>query len=173
MRCEWVQEVKWLEVMQEPNLTNNPMLLPEIPSATNLQLKPDTNDVVKSIPDVVIPDVTRRRFQQLLDVKYNSIVSKSAADIGRPNLIEMDIPTDGPPVASKPYTVQLKYREFVEHEIKQLEEAGIISQGMSDWQSPILVLLKKEECTENSSDPSTTTSNNSNKYHHRQLTSEI
>ena len=74
-KCEQVQEVKWSEVTQEPELTNNPKSLPDIPCATNLQLEPNTNDVVKSIPDAVIPNVTRRRLHQLLDIKYNSIVS--------------------------------------------------------------------------------------------------
>ena len=57
-------------------------------------------------------------------------MSKSATDIGRTNLIELDILTEGPAVASKPYTIPLKCREFVDHEIKQLEEAGIISRSM-------------------------------------------
>ena len=35
--------------------------------------------------------------------------------------MELDIPTEGLPVATKPYTVQLKYKEFVEHEIKQTQ----------------------------------------------------
>ena len=48
-------------------------------------------------------------------------------DIGRTNLIELDIPMEGPLIMSKPYTVLLKYHEFVDNEIKQLEEAGIIS----------------------------------------------
>ena len=53
-------------------------------------------------------------------------------DIGRTNLIKLDIPMEGPPIASKPYKVLLKYCKFVDHEIKQLEEAGIILQSMSD-----------------------------------------
>ena len=81
----------------------------------------------------------------MLDIKYTNIVSKSVADIHRTNLIELDIPTLGLSVASKPYTVPLKYRHFIEHEIKQLQEAGIISRSMSDWASPILVFPKKEE----------------------------
>ena len=127
-----IQEAKWAEVTQEQDLPKNPKFLPKIPSATNLQLEPNTNDIVKSIPDVVMPEVARRRLQQLLDIKYNNIISKSAADTSRTNLIEQDIPTEGPPVASKPYTVPLKYRDFVEHEIKQLKETGIISRSMSD-----------------------------------------
>ena len=61
------------------------------------------------------------------------------------NLIELDIPTEGPPIASKPYTVPLEYHEFVDHKIKQLEETGIISRSMSNWASPILTVSMKEE----------------------------
>ena len=61
-------------------------------------------------------------------------------DIGRANLIELDILTEGPPIVFKPYTVSLKYRGFVDHKIKQLEEAGIISQTMSNWASDILMV---------------------------------
>ena len=122
-KCEQIQEVKWSEVTQEPNLLQQPQLWPVIPSTTNLQLKPDTPNVCKSIPDADIPEVARKRLQELLDVKYNIIVSKSAADIGKTYLNKLGILTEGPPVAFKPYTVPLKYREFVNHEIKQLEEA--------------------------------------------------
>ena len=68
---------------------------------------------------------------------------------------------------SNPYTLPLKYREFVDHEIKQLEEAGIISRSMSHWASLILVVPKKEELAENSRNPSTTPSTNNNKFNLR------
>ena len=82
-------------------------------------------------------------LQELLDSKYISIVSQTATDISRTNLIELAIPTEGPPITSKPYTGPLKYCELLDHEIKQLEEAGIISRSMSDWASPILVFQKR------------------------------
>ena len=66
-------------------------------------------------------------------------------DIGRTNLIKFDIPTEGPPIASKPYMVPLKYHKFTDHKIKQLEEAGIISRSISDWAGPMLIVPKKEE----------------------------
>ena len=81
-----------------------------MPGTTNLQLEPDTPIVSKSIPDADIPVITKQWLQKLLNVKYNSTASKSAADIGRTNLIELDILTEGPPVASKSYTIPLKYR---------------------------------------------------------------
>ena len=73
-----------------------------MPGITDLQLEPDTPNVYKSIPDADIPEIARKQLQELLDVKYTSIVSKSATDIGKTKLIELDIPTEGPPVASKP-----------------------------------------------------------------------
>ena len=66
-------------------------------------------------------------------------------DIGRTNLIELDITTEGPPIACKPYSVPLKDWDFVDQKIKQLEDAGIISHLMSNWASPILVLPKKPD----------------------------
>ena len=62
-----------------------------------------------STPDVDVPGDALLKLQQLLEIKYSSIVSKSAMDIGRTNLIELDIPTEGPPIACKPYSVPLKY----------------------------------------------------------------
>ena len=62
--------------------------------------------------------------------EYVHIILQTATDIGRTNLIELDILIEGPPITSKPYTVPLKYCELVDHEIKQLEEAGIISESM-------------------------------------------
>ena len=76
----------------------------------------------------------------LLKGKYNDIGSKSPADIGRTNLIELDIPTEGPCISCQPYSIPLKYRDFVDEEI---QDAGIISRSMSDWASPILVVPKK------------------------------
>ena len=64
-------------------------------------------------------------------------------DIGRNNLTELNIPTKGPPIACKPYSVPLKYQDFMDQEIKQLEDAGIISCSMSNWASPILGVPKK------------------------------
>ena len=70
-------------------------------------------------------------------------MSKSATDLGLTNLIELDIPIDGPCMSSRPYSIPLKYGDFVDEEIQQLEDIGIISRSMSNWASPILVVPKK------------------------------
>ena len=137
-KCEEIQEVSWNQVQ-----CSNEKLLPEILEDTSLQLEPNTKSPLRSVPDADIPEEARAQLQELLDQKYINIISQTAMDIGRTNLIELDMPTEGPPVASKPYTVPLKYHEFVHHEIKQLEEVGIISKSMSNWASVILVIPKK------------------------------
>ena len=39
----------------------------------------------------------------------------------------MDKPATGPPIAHKPYSIPLKYKKFVDEEIRLLENAGCIS----------------------------------------------
>ena len=127
------------------------MLLPEIPEGTSLQLEPNTKSPLRSIPDADIPEEARVHLQELLDRKCLNIISQTAMNTGRTSLIELDIPTEGPPIASKPYTVPLKYHEFVDYHIKLFEEMGIISQSMSNWASPVLVVPKKKDHADTSS----------------------
>ena len=53
--CEQIQEAKWSDVTQEPDPLNKQQLLPKQPSTTNLQLKLNTPNVSKFIPDADIP----------------------------------------------------------------------------------------------------------------------
>ena len=110
----------------------------------SLQIKADKKDYDRiKMQELEVPDEAKRKLNTLLKEKYWDIVSKSAMDIGRTNLIELDIPTGGPCVSCRPYSILLKYRDFVDEKIKQLEDADIISRSMSDWASPILVVPKK------------------------------
>ena len=84
-------------------------LLPQIPQ-TNLQLEADKPKQPEiSTPNVEVPKKALIKLQHLIKAKYSTIVSTSATDIGRTNLIELDIPTEGPPIACKPYSVPQKY----------------------------------------------------------------
>ena len=68
----------------------------------------------------------------MLTNKFTEIISKSPADFGQTNLIEKDLPTTGPPVSTEPYTITLKYKSFVDDEIKLLKDADCISKSLSD-----------------------------------------
>ena len=89
-------------------------LLPEMPQ-TNLQLeanKPKQPEI--STPNAEVPEKALFELQHLLEAKYRIIVSKSATDIGRTNLIELDIQTKGPPTACTLYSIYLEYQDFVD-----------------------------------------------------------
>ena len=88
---------------------------------------------------------TRSAFDALCE-KYPKVFSKGNEDIGRSQLVTMDIDTgDSPPVSSRPYTLALKHHKWVQEEIKMLERAGIIAKSMSPWASPIVIVPKKSQ----------------------------
>ena len=81
----------------------------------------------------------------MLTSTFTGIISMSPADFRRTNLIEMDLPTTGPPVSTKPYTIPLKYKSFINDEIKLLKDASFISMSLSNWASPICIMKKKPD----------------------------
>ena len=89
-----------------------------------------------------------QRFKELCD-EYGQAFSKHNEDIGRTNLVKIDVGTgDSPPISSRPYPLPLKHYEWVQKEIESLECAGIISKSMSPWASPIVIVPKKSALRE-------------------------
>ena len=69
---------------------------------------------------------------------------KNNKDIGKTQLIKMEINTGGSvPIAQSPYTLPLKYYDWVRREIEMLEKAGIIECSLSPWAPPVIVVPKK------------------------------
>ena len=57
--------------------------------------------------------------------------------------IQTDIDTgDSPPVSQRPYTLPLKYAEWVKRKIAILEKAAVIIRSVSPWASPVVVVPK-------------------------------
>ena len=96
-----------------------------------------------ALQDANISDSTKQKFEELAD-RFKTIFSKDNCDIGRSDLITMDIDTgDSPPVAQRPYPLALKHYDWVKQEIENLERAGVIVESMSKWASPVVVVPKK------------------------------
>ena len=91
-----------------------------------------------------LPEI-QHKPNTMLNNEFSCIISKSPTDFRRTNLVEMDLPTTGLPVAMKPYTIPLKYKSFFDEEIKLLEDAGCISKSLSNWASPICIVKKKPD----------------------------
>ena len=121
-------------------------LLPVFPDSSSFQTHAhNSNKSPIQLQDANVPLEIQCKLNTMLTSKFTGIISKSPADFGRTNLIEMDLPTTGPPVSTKPYTIPLKYKSFIDEEIKLLEDAGCISKSLSDWASPICIVKKKPD----------------------------
>ena len=95
------------------------------------------------LKDAEVSEETLQRFEKLCDDQQDAF-SKNNRNIGRTQLIEMEIDTGGSvPLAQSPYTLPLKHYDWVRKEIETLEKAGIIEQSLSPWASPVIVVPKK------------------------------
>ena len=95
------------------------------------------------LEDADIKEATRVSFEALCEQQHEAF-SKNNKDIGRTQLIEMEIDTgDSLPVAQSPYTLPLKHYDWVCQEIETLEKSGVIERSLSRWASPVIVVPKK------------------------------
>ena len=95
------------------------------------------------LEDADIKEATRISFEALCKQQHEAF-SKNNKDIGRTQLIEMEIDTgDSLPVAQSPYTLPLKHYDWVRQEIETLEKSGVFERSLSRWASPVIVVPKK------------------------------
>ena len=95
------------------------------------------------LKDQEISQERKERFEKLKD-KYPKAFSLSSQDIGRTNLVTMNVDTgDSPPICQKPYTLPLKHYSLVQQEIETLECAEVIRKSKSPWAIPIIMVPKK------------------------------
>ena len=97
------------------------------------------------LQDADVKPMTRSAFDELCK-RYPTIFSRGNENIGRTQLVTMDIDMgDSPPVSSRPCALALKHHQWVQDEIETLERAGVITKSMSPWASPIVVVPKKSQ----------------------------
>ena len=95
------------------------------------------------LKDANIKQSTKDNFEVLCEQQHEAF-SKNNKDIGKTQLIEMEIDTgDSLPVAQSPYTLPLKHYDWVCQEIETLEKSGVIERSLSRWASPVIVVPKK------------------------------
>ena len=95
------------------------------------------------LQDADVSEETLQKFELLYEEQHEAF-SKNNQDIGKTQLIEMEIDTGGSvPLAQSPYTLPLKHYDWVRKEIETLEKAGVIERSLSPWASPVIVVPKK------------------------------
>ena len=124
-------------------------LLPAFPNSFSFTTHGHDSDKSPiQLQDANVPLEIQHKLNTMLTNKFAEIISKSSADLGQINLIEMDLPTTGPPVSTKLYIIPLKYKTFIDEEIKLLEDARCISKSLSDWASQICIMKKKPDLSQ-------------------------
>ena len=119
-------------------------LLPAFPDCSSFATHAHDNSKSPiQLQDADVPLEIQQQLHSMLTSKFSNIISKSLADFGHTSLMEMDLPTTGPPVSSKLYTIPLNYQLFVNEEIRLLDDARCISKSLSNWASPICIVKKK------------------------------
>ena len=140
-------EMMWGPRNHIPRKKQAKYILPIIP-LDNAFLTSPVDDPGPRRVDLQDADITpgmRSTFDALCE-KYPKVFSKGNEDIGRTQLVTMDIDMgDSPPVSSRPYTLALKHHRWVQEEIETLERAGIVTKSMSLWASPIVIVPKKSQ----------------------------
>ena len=95
------------------------------------------------LQDAPVTDKTRKTFEDICD-RHQEVFSKNNKDIGRTQLIEMEIYTgNSVPLAQSLYTLPLKHYDWVRNEIETLEKVGVIERSLSPWASRVIVVPKK------------------------------
>ena len=94
--------------------------------------------------DAELSNESKQKMNELLE-EFSDTMSKNSKDIGLTHLEEMVLPTEprAPPVDSKPYDLPLKHHKFVEEELTNLLEAGLIKRSLSPYTTPIIVVPHK------------------------------
>ena len=149
-----IQEVSWQKIHDTEekavkNTAQDPQvhkLLPIFPENSNFQIHAnDSSKPAVMLQDAEIPQAARDELNHVVNNQFACIISSSSANFAQTNLVGMDLPKTGLPVASKPYTIPHKYKSFIDEEIKLLEDAGCISKSLSDWASPVCIVKKKPD----------------------------
>ena len=121
-------------------------LLPAFPDHSSFTTHAHNSDKSPiQLQDANVPYEIQHKLNTMLTKKFEEIIFKSPTDFGQTNLMEMDLPTTGPPVSTKPYTISLKYKAFIDEEIKLLEDVSCISKSLSVWASLICIVKKKPD----------------------------
>ena len=88
-------------------------------------------------------DETLQKFESLCEEQHEAF-SKNNQDIGKTQLIEMEIDTGSSvPLAQSPYTLPLKHYDWVRKEIETLEKAGVNRTKPITLGIPVIVVPKK------------------------------
>ena len=80
--------------------------------------------------------------------KFSDVFAKSDSDLGRTNILEHSIDTQGhKPIYQRPYRIPEMQRKVVDAHVKDMANWGVVRPSKSPWSSPIVLVGKKDGST--------------------------
>ena len=109
----------------------------------------DNTSVVTNIklPGDYLSDEQQVELRNVLS-KYSDVFAKSDSDLGRTDVLEHAIDTQGhAPIFQRPYRVPETQRKVIETHNKDMANRGVIRPSKSPWSSPVVLVGKKDGST--------------------------
>ena len=113
-------------------------------------MKSKIEDIIKSEPwisEIDIGDLTIEQKFKLVTIlkEYHIVFSKSRYDIGRTNLLEvnLNVQTDKP-IFTKQYPLDREKRQILEKEVQLMKDLDIIEDTVSPFNSPLVIVKKAD-----------------------------
>ena len=105
--------------------------------------KDTCRDPAKEV-DLSQTDLTQDQKDQLKSLlsEFRDVFAFSNYELGKTDLIQHHIETEGPPIKQRPYRVSEKQRQCIEKHVNDMLERNIISESLSPWSSPVVLVPK-------------------------------
>ena len=141
------EELKYNPWAEDEQLEENLLEYSPAYFLANSEPRKDQNAEWDLKKDLHVGPLDHQQQTQFMDlISWNSdICASGQLDIGRTKLLKHKINTENAqPVAKPAYKSNPIKKEFVEKEINDMEQRGIIRKSMSPWASPVVVVDKKD-----------------------------
>lgn len=119
-------------------------LVRQIVSPLSDPLKSSKIDEKEIIVGDTVNDLQREKLLEVLR-RYNHCFASTLNELGCTNAAEMNIEVNSKqPVVYRPYRLAHKERENVREMVKEMLDAGIVRDSVSEYASPIILVRKKD-----------------------------
>ena len=135
-------------VTMEPNV--NIGTVTSVTYIATMELDHNSKSSIVDSLDLSSADLSSDQQVKLSNVlnKYSDVFAKSDSDLGRTDIIEHAIDTQGNhPIYQRPYRIPEAQRKVVDAHVTDMANRGVIRPSKSPWSSPIVLVGKKDGST--------------------------
>lgn len=101
-----------------------------------------TENKLKSFDLTHLSSIQRPIIEEILTAN-ESVFAEKLCELGKTDVIQHRIETNGEPFALQPYRTPVALRPFIKQHIQEMLDHGIIRHSMSPYRSPVVLVKKK------------------------------